>query len=179
MSRWRKLITILVCCLSTITFSGCSYKGYTGEYPELFTVAINCIPNAEGRIIHEVSEAPIVHLIEVDENGRKLFCYSEEYGRYEDGRNQGKMSRGGVNLVICQFSDSEYAYYYPSITYISAPLCEGNKIYIYGNSRPATIDNPLNDFTNEEIEELKQKNDWGQELDLEKCEKAPIVRIKE
>ncbi|MCI8596722.1 MAG: hypothetical protein HFE35_07950 [Clostridia bacterium] len=179
MSRWRKLITILVCYLSIITFSGCSYKGYTGEYPELFTVAINSIPNVKGYGVSEVPHQPVVNLIEQDKYGRKFFCYSEEVGRYANDEERNMALRGGVNLVICQFSDSEYAYYYPNTTYISAPLCEGNRIYIYGKNSPATIDNPLNDFTDEEIEELKQKNDWGQELDLEKCEKAPIVRIKE
>lgn len=170
MSRWRKLITILVCCLSTITFSGCSYKGYTGEYPELFTVAINCIPDAEGYLVSETQHQPVVMLIEKDEYGRKMFCYIEKIFI--------------CNLIICQFADEENAYYYAECNYFSKEIFDNiwggdYQLKVYANSQPATIDNPLNDFTDEEIEELKQKNDWGQELDLEKCEKAPIVRIKE
>ena len=175
----KKALPIILSLILTALLIGCQeYEGYTGDYPELFSVAVYSIPGMYGSIAHEVVEEPVVCYLEEDEYGRVLFCYSEEYGQYSDGRNQGKTDHGGVNLVICQGHDDEYAYYYIDCNYISAPLCEGNKIHIYGGVKPAKIDNPYNDFSDEQIMKLKEDNDWGKELDLDKCSKVKIVRKK-
>ena len=186
----KKLIIVLI-CVSVVWVSLFAvpllifflsltkeYAGYTGKYPELFTVGAYGIPNMNGCIYYEVTDEPVVHYLEEDEYGRVLFCYSEEYGKYSDGRNQGKADHGGVNLVICQGHDTEYAYYYKDCHYISAPLCVGNNISVYGDVKPPAIKNPYNDFSEEQIAKLKEENDWGRELNLDKCEKSKIVRKK-
>ena len=154
---------IIVCML----FSGCaSYKGYVGEHPDLFAVAINSVPNTNGYIISEIRHQPVLKLLEKDEQGRSLFCYSEAY------------INGEVSLVICQKSDETFSYYYMDCNFISSPLSKDNYVTIYGSKRQAEIINPLNDFTTETIEELKTKNDWGNPFNDSKCIKVEISQTK-
>ncbi len=178
-NRLKSFLIGTISLAAVFILVGCQgFEGYTGEYPELFSVAINSIPNMYGSISYEVTTEPLVRYLEKDEYGRVLFCYSEESGKYIDGKNQGKADCGGVNLVICQGHDNKYAYYYDGCNYISSPLCEGNAIHIYGYVKPPAIDKPYNDFTEEQIAKLKADNDWGKELDFDKCVKVKIVRKK-
>ena len=61
------------------------------------------------------------------------------------------------SLHISQTSDDQYVYFYPDFNFISGPTDE---------------------FSIEEIEELKRKNDWNMEIDLSKSVKVEIVREK-
>ena len=170
MKRIKAILPIALCLVFALPLVGCQgFEGYTGDYPELFSVAAYSIPNMCGAIHYEVKDEPLVCYLEEDEYGRVLFCYSEEYGEYIDGRYYGNADHGGVNLVICQGHDDEYAYYYNGCNYISSPLCEGNKIGIYGWVKPPDIVNPYNDFTDEQISKLKEDNDWGKEINIKLC----------
>lgn len=61
------------------------------------------------------------------------------------------------SLLICQSSDDEYAYYYPDQNYISAPTEE---------------------FSNDDIADLKEKNDWNKEINKAKCVKVKLMQKK-
>jgi hypothetical protein len=119
---------------------------YAGEHPELFSVAVNSILGAEGYGTSEIQHPPELIVQEEDSYGRTLFFYAE------------MKAISTYNLVICQKSNSEFAYFYPDYNFIS--------------SQNRT-------FSNEEIEALKIKNDWGKELSEKKCIKVDIVREKE
>ncbi len=80
----------------------------------------------------------------------------DEYGRklfsyYENTRIS------TYSLIINQKSDDEYTYFYPDYNFIS---------------------NSENIFSEMEIEGLKKKNDWGKEIDVNKCDKRKITRNK-
>ena len=122
-------------------------KVYTGEYKDLYSVAINTLLWTKGH--SNGAEFPTesrVKLLETDSFGRKLFLYEEAY-----------FDLGGISfssLLICQKSDKEKVYFYENINFIS----KEREAY-YG-----TID-----FSENEILALKQQNDWEKELNLEKC----------
>lgn len=152
------------------------FEGYNGDYPELYTVAMESLPDVRGYISFEHFHQPVLVLLAEDGYGRKMFCYTEE----RDSGSEDKYHRGGVNIVICQYADDTYAYYYADCNYISSALCVGNEVvFPSGQQYPSVITKPLNDFTEEQIEDLKNANDWGKELDLRKCVKAEISRKKQ
>ena len=163
----KKLVSIAMCLLCFVSISRCiPYKGYMGNYPELFTVAVNIVPDANGVIYSETEHQPAIALIQQDAKGRKLFGYVEEYD--EDPI---------LYLMVCQSSDDEYAYYYAENSMISAIVSDCyRRIHIGGPKVVSRLEAPLLDFTDEQIEEVKRNNDWNKELDLEKCAKAKIIR---
>jgi hypothetical protein len=69
-------------------------------------------------------------------------------------------------FVILQKSDDEYAYFYRNDCYLPyfATSCD--------------YETALEQVDPAAIEELKQRNDWGRELDEEKCAKAKLVTSK-
>jgi hypothetical protein len=146
----NKNICILFAILIAITILlvSCtpSTPEYTGDYPELFSIALNSIPGTEGYLLGEVRHQPVLTVLEEDDYGRVLFFYSETW------------AISPHSLVICQKSDSEFTYFYSDYNFIS--------------SQDDT-------FSDEEIEYLKKKNDWGMELNESKCLKVNIVREKE
>lgn len=169
MNKAKNIINPIYFIILGVVLTGCKdlFKGYTGEYPELYSVAINSRENFQGYIVSEVRHQPVVEPLEEDNYGRKLFTYSESEGIY-----------GDVYLIISQHATDEYAYFYYGINYIFGEIIEGNYIHLYGSKKPATIDDPYNGFTVDEIDELKQSNDWGEEIDISKCTQVEIVNKK-
>lgn len=145
---------------------------YVGNYPELYSVAINSAPEVKGYIgCPHRDDSPVVGLIEEDAYGRKLFCYTE------DGADD-TFARHGFYLMICQSSAQKEAFYYDGVNYINAPLATGNKVIQRAGlfkRYPSDVSNKLNDFTEEEINALKEANDWNAPLTLDKCVKVKIV----
>ena len=142
---------MLIFCLiiSTSLFAGCTYRGYNGDHPELYSVAWSNIPNIRGCMSNgEVLYDAEVEILETDDYGRILFSYSED------------MYGDSAYILIMQRSESDRAYYYP------------DDCYVYMNT-VANLDLNLN-----EIIELKQLNDWNGPLDESKCESTEIVRKK-
>ncbi|MCH3977138.1 MAG: hypothetical protein LKE36_06045 [Bacilli bacterium] len=169
MKKSKNITIYIYFVISSLFLTGCSdlYKGYTGEHPDLYSVAINSKEDFLGYIRSEVRHQPVVESLEEDHYGRQLFVYSEGQG-----------TSGDVYLIISQYATDENAYFYYGINYISEEIIEGNYIHLYGSKKPATIDNPYNEFAIDEINELKQSNDWGEEIDISKCTQVEIVNEK-
>lgn len=92
-----------------------------------------------------------ISIIETDSFGRVLYTYKESY------------FRNGVSfcsLLIVQKNDDGYVYYYEDFNFISK---EGRN----------------SEFNAEEIELLKERNDWNEELNLEKCAQKIITNDKQ
>jgi len=139
------VLAILICTAGCVQRS-VKYE-YQGEYPELYSIAINSLLGAKG--YYQAGEIgiqdPGITVIEEDEYGRKLFFYREA------------ASVSTYNYIISQKSNDYYAYFYPDFNFISAPE---------------------KDFPDEEIEKLKTLNDWGMEINDDKCVRVEIVRKK-
>lgn len=149
----RCLLTIILAVCSVlifIPFTGCAFKGYSGEYPDLYTVAINSILWNWGHIQQlEGTAQPIIGILEKDDYGRTLYVYYEGSG-------------AETNLVISQYSEEDYVYYYEDFNFLQ----KDNRSAQEG-------------FSQEEVDNLKSLNDWGKEIDLKKCVKKQITRKKQ
>ena len=154
-------ITVLVVILLA---TGCRFDDsqyyYTGEHPELFSIAINSILGTRGYIFDHVITNSDVRVVEHDDFGRTLFLYSEA------------SNISSRSLVISQKSDDEYVYYIPHYHFISVSNFVNQDL-----SRDFTTVEGV-EFPTEEIEELKIRNNWNQELDLESTVRVRIVTRK-
>jgi len=139
------LMTLLLC-------SGCyGKKDYTGDYPELYTVAIHSIPGNQGYDEHpEFFFSSTVEVLDEDDYGRVLFVYCE-HEIYA--------------VLVCQKADGDYVYFYPDYNYIAASK----------QKYPAM---PEDYFAGDEIEALKEINDWNMEPDESKYISARITTTK-
>ena len=135
-----------------------SNKAYSGEHPELYSVAINSLLGAKGYAVSEIRFSSTAKIVEEDEYGRQLFFYFEN------------KSVSTYSLLISQKSDDEYVYFYPDYNFISIP--EGEQL------DTGLLVTSEKNFEPEDIEKLKRENDWNQEINLDKCVKVEIVHQK-
>ena len=161
----KTMITILTVFMM-LSLSGCfaiieyikgEYEGYSGENPELLSVAVNSLLGIDGIYQHEIYEDAKIQIIEKDEYGRVLFAYGEN------------SQISTFNFLIMQKSDEEFAYFYPHYNFIST---EGN-----GISQKIFDEYISTKFSERELEILKQKNDWGKPMDDRKSVQVPISRF--
>ena len=161
-TRVSMIKVVAIVLIATFVMVGCETdrgKNYTGEHPELYSVAISSLLGSTGYAVSEVRYNSTVTLIEEDIYGKKLFIYSESH------------AISSYSLLISQKSDDKYVYFYPDYNFISIP-----SDYI-PNPDPQLA--PEDRFSAEAIEELKRRNDWNMEINLDKCVKVNIVRQKE
>ena len=148
---------LLVACL-VLPLCSCGNHNNKIKNPDLYTVAIHSLLWNNGFSMQtERYCAPQISILETDEYGRIMFSYQES-----------ALSGKVVSLsgyLICQYADDQFVYYYPEEQFLSAPIDIETKQAV--------------SFTDSQIAELKQKNDWGKELNLEQCVKREIVKKKE
>ena len=163
------ILLILIPALSACTFLN---DDYTGEHPDLYSVAINSLLGARGSWREHVKQDPIVLIGDEDSFGRRLFLY------YENA-----IYVSTYSLLICQSSDERYSYFYPHYNFIS--LSESHvterlsELFTDGaSSRAEYFERVLVSFPEDAVEELKVANDWDMPLDSERCIRVEIVRNK-
>ena len=156
MKKLVSLVVVTVLFVSMLT--GCIFR-YRGDHIDLYTVAGNNVFGADGyRFNGEVSYDPYIEVIEKDNYGRVLFFYDEGY-----------RSKYGTAIVIMQKSEDSFVYYYQDICQI--PYVRSEDEYY--------VELGYNDmFSNEQIESLKEVNNWNKPIDLDKCTKAEIYNRK-
>jgi hypothetical protein len=133
---------------------------YTGDYPELYSVALSSILGTRGDAgIPGPSPMPLqpnIVVIEEDDYGRVIFSYDE-------GTTNLGSPMVNDNRVIMQKTEGDYVYFYPHYNFISSS---------YENNRW--------EFTDEDIEALKDVNSWNQVMsDDSEFVRVRIVRQKE
>ena len=156
-NRVRKYVLILSLLFSiVILLTSCSIFNqdkfeYTGEYPELFSIAVNSILGARTQYTNSWGFylMPDIEILDKDTYGRVLFSYSD----------------GNLNfpsLLIMQQTSGNYVYFYPHYNFISS-----SKEYNW-------------EFTSDEIEELKKMNNWNEKIgDNDAFVRVRIVRHEE
>lgn len=138
------------------------FHRYRGDHKDLYTVAVNNIFGIYGRESNgELVYDPEIRIIETDDYGRVLFFYSEYYDGYLNDE-----ADYGMAIVIMQSSKDGYAYYYRDQCYM--PCFDVTDDW-------ETISAKL---ASETLEELKNANDWGRELNEERCVKAKLTEKK-
>lgn len=157
---WVCLAILLLACNSTGCTNYYSPYYYEGAYPDLFTVAINSLLGAKGYYQHEIHEEPQIMILETDAYDRILFAYSED------------STISTLSLLIMQYKDEDYAYFYADENFIS---CAAEYDYLDYEAFEESLQDA---FTEEEIHALKVNNDWGKALNPAQCTKAKIERRK-
>lgn len=125
---------------------------YSGDYPELFTVAINSLLGARGYGLGHGTQ-PDIELLEEDNYGRQLFSYFETDTRVSS-----------YSLIISQKVDGGYVYFYPHYNFIALP---GETPWLN-----------MEEFEYE-INALKEANNWNQPMDCSDCIRVEVVQQKE
>lgn len=149
------IIFALFIIFSTFPQFGCQ-TNFAGNNPELYTQAINSVPFTCGSSLStDFAYAPEIKIIEKDAKQRILFSYTERC--YYD------LTLSFSSLMVCQKSKNGIVYFYPDSYFIKEKD-------ISSKTAPH--------FTNEEIEYVKQINDWNAEIDLTKCAKRQNVIAK-
>lgn len=150
---------IKICALMIIVSSlilsttGCVYRKYRGDYPDLCTVAWCNVPTIRGHGSNgEALYDADVEILETDQYGRTLFSYSE--------------MRGPTLALVMQYRGNDTVYYYPDDCYVFIPS------YSYDEEEIQV------DPKSEEVLSLKILNDWDLPIDEGKCERSEILKRK-
>lgn len=152
-----RLVIIIFASIYACFLTGCTYKGYSGDHIDLYTVAINSVLWNNGHSFSADKYAdPQIEIIDSDMYGRTMFTYYEKYYAGAD------ISFSA--LIICQKSNENDVFYYEDINYI----VKEQLLYTESTKK----------FDTWEIEQLKTGNDWNQEINFNKCVKKQIVKCK-
>lgn len=155
------LLSVII-LTALISMTGCIYRGYRGDYPELCSMAWANIPALRGVSSNgEISLDPTVIPIEEDEYGRRLFLYFETRSNY-------------FYLIISQKTEGRLIYYYPDDCYL--PCYFDDDALYHGDI--GSLDEMLSLVSEEDISLLKAENDWGMAINPEKCHSTEIINKK-
>ena len=105
MKKWGNKCKIILLLVFTLFLIGCRGFDYVGNYPELYSVAINSLLGARG--YGDNKTQPIITTLEEDRYGRILFSYSEGYA-----------IGAGFSYGIMQKVEGNYVYFYPHYNFI-------------------------------------------------------------
>ncbi|MCL2518747.1 MAG: hypothetical protein FWF15_09310, partial [Oscillospiraceae bacterium] len=78
-----RIIAIIIVIISIVSLSSCipswlkRRRIYEGEYPELYSIAINTLLGARGYGYSEQPFEPVIEIVDEDDYCRKLFIYFE------------------------------------------------------------------------------------------------------
>ena len=148
---------------------GPDHRYHRGNYPDLYTVAINSILDSRGYQMYSLPLPARIHVVETDDFGRMLFLYWESNPHWEFN------IISAFSLIISQHSYGGYVYFYPHHNFISVR----HMLNLPSSDFVPNISQLEEDFTANAIEELKERNSWNQELNLDYAVRVPIVYTKE
>nr|MBE6545307.1 hypothetical protein [Oscillospiraceae bacterium] len=153
----KKLISLMMVYVLLFSLSGCAFR-YRGDRTDLYTVAVNNIFGVLGYESNgEAVFDPYIEVIDTDDYGRVLFFYDEGY------RNT-----YGKAIVIMQKYEVDFVYYYQDVCQIPYIVTEGSIVTTSYSDM----------FSQEQIESLKEANDWNKPLDADKCTRTAVVDSK-
>lgn len=153
----KKIYSILLgVILLLTTFTGCYDYSYSGEHPELYTVAVNSLLWNKGISTQtdRVCDSDI-EVIEKDDYGRVLFKYTEK-------SFTSNLAFSG--LLVLQAQEDDFVYYYENYNMLCKEKVSHSDVKV--------------EFDAQEKEQLKELNDWNKEIDLKKCIKKEICTEK-
>lgn len=162
MTKIKKPLVIFLILVFASSLASCGYflrpyKGYGGEHPDLYSIAINSLLWTTGisQTADRFADSEII-VLEEDAYGRILFSYWEKSYHRKD--------LAPYSLLIGQKTDGDYVYFYPDHNFISV------------ERDPFSL--KTDGFSEDEIGNLKRLNDWNEEIDLDKCVKVEITNKK-
>lgn len=171
--KMKKTISLLIIAILLIACTSCNgyqYE-YTGENAGLYTVAVNSLLGARGFKSGDVKD-PLIEIMEEDDYGRIMFLYYEGI----------MINNYDYALIIVQKIESDYVYYYPDYNFIVAavdytsPQDKTTQDYEYVYYYPQFQYRAK--FKVEQVNKLKEDNDWNKEPDENKCFKQAVINEK-
>lgn len=145
------------------------YLGYKEPFTAEYTEAVYSLLDAKGYWVYgEPICDPYLKVLEKDNFGRTLFAYCE-YNRVSS-----------LSLMILQKSDGVFSYYYTDCNFTaSETFISGEPNFDIADTIQVNDENVLSFFTGEQIDELKNLNDWNKEINTGKCVKKEIINKKD
>ena len=149
----KKFLSLVLCFVLLFSIAGCGFKV---EHSDLYTVALNSLLWIRGASFQSDCDGPpYIEILETDSYGRVLFSYRE--------KSWGDKSFASV--LIMQKVEDGYVYFYPDVNFFSVESTKNMQVPVV--------------FPDENIETLKQNNDWEKEIDLSVCTKKAITEQSE
>ena len=174
-----KKITVSICILLILLLSSCTpiddfivktFLDYAGKDRDLYTAAVANVFGAYGNISNgEVCYSPVMTVIETDDYGRKLYFYSE----YDYSPEQEPTA-----LIITQKSESNRVYYYQDMCVMPYLLSDADiSFYLENYKTNDRVKHIIeNSISKNDLDDFKEKNDWGKEINTSKCTSTGYVK---
>lgn len=164
----KKALSIILSLFNIMLLFGCDInsksKKYSGEYPELYTIACNSIIT-EGYFENaQLKASAKVYILEEDDYGRKCFVYTDNDTFFN------RSDKKRFFILISQYADNEYVYYYQNYNFIALRELTTKYTLFMDDVKEIFYNCPKVD-----IENLKIWNDWGKPIDESKCVKSKIT----
>jgi len=106
--------------------------------------------------------------IEEDGYGRMIYIFSGFSITAEDNERVGRQLWA---VLIQQKTDDDYVYYYPDFNFIVKEFADSKQSV----SKDVFLENTYHQLPKEEIEALKENNDWNKPFNADKMIKKPIL----
>ena len=150
---------------------------YSANDSDLYTEATHSILGIRGysripELGNKGNRNPYIEIVEQDAFGRKMFLYYEGFS---------EMSGDRYYLLISQKTDNDFVYYYSDYNFAIGNVdCSQSQNGINEQEKSVTNESQYQSlFTSDLIETLKNTNDWGKEISINKCVKQIVTRKKE
>lgn len=156
-SRFLKIAILLICLLfCAMALSSCdfAFRGSLSDVDleEAYYILRDCTYGFTSWPDADALRFDYAEVMETDQYGRRLIRYSGSAPQNKNGDNVASC------LLICQKISGGHAYYYEDICWIGTSFLGDKKVYA--------------DFSQQEINTLKEKNDWGLPIDTSKMKKV-------
>ena len=158
----KKLLILTLTLLMMLSLTGCIPMG--GRHPELFVVASNSLLGVLGR------DRENTVILDEDDFGRVMFAYGG-HTVTSDGRHTATFNI--LAVLIAQRTTETHSYFYDGVNFILREV-ELERDQIATMERIETL--ALEYFTEEQLERLKEENDWNRELDESRFFRVPVSR---
>lgn len=152
----KRIISFLMAISIVLVATSCDcFSCYKGNNIELWTVALNSLLGVSG------FESDGILILEEDNFGRRMFAYN------------GYSSNGHILAVLISQKTTDDKSYF--IDGVNSVICQIEQDY---PTKP--IDEGLisEHFTKEQLDKLKEENDWNKEIDEGKLFGVKITRMK-
>jgi hypothetical protein len=172
----KRTVFVVLMIFVLITLTGCphaySFRAYLfkyrSDYNELHVVASNSLLSIQG--MHN----DIIFILDEDDFGRVMFVFVPE--------NASFWFRHGVfAIVIAQKTTETHSYFYSSYNVIltNSDYVGYNVAQLWRLTEEEMFDLAHKVFSQEQIEGLKETNDWNKEINNDRLFQIPIVREKD
>ena len=162
----KRVLVIMLVLLMILSLVGCLHgTAYFGPHLDLQIVAMHSLLG-----VGETTRWDGFEVLEEDDFGRAMFAF---WGGAMTGGNNPFASFNILAVLISQRTTESHAYFYDGINFILRQV-ESDETRRPSSSFAGAF--VMEYFTEGQLEQLKEENDWNRELDEDKFFRVPISR---